>query len=658
MSASSNDPDPFPTAARPVPARVVVQLDPVTFGTDVPAGTRVSADGATAEFRTAIAAVLPPVTLAGIGWRPAEDHAVERLRVTLAGVVPLRDVELRLPPRVDTDGSPHGLRLFLDGASAYRALTLAPVRAEVVCGDWSALVSDDAVRPGGFDLSEALLPPDPREPEAVRLLAEWAVCPEKFLFVDLLGLRPALFPPAATEVHVDLLLNAAASAALGDAVPVMRLGCVAAVNRRVVELPPVPLLRGEVRLDADPLSGDGDQRMVLDVLGVRAVLAGQTVRSYAERLAPLPPPLAARPARVGRWSLRRDGDRSWLCLDDREPVGRGRTLFVTAACCRRSLPAEPMGFAAGVGPVAPVRPPLRPAAAGDLRTADVDRTLASLIATFAGPAVDVRTATVACGIRRPTGIIHGVQVRLSMSSSALSADDLYLLARVLDHAVATAGPAIGFTRVVAVTAAGDLLADCPPRAGKDPVDGTVVPLPDRHDGRDTSDHRPPSGPAHKGRRRVRSVDQATSVAAGFAAVARPASVTGLAGVLRHLLGVPVRVLPFSPAGTAVDPPSQLRLGGGGHVLGQRRPAWSVRVVIGPLDRRTFDRFAPGTRATRRVQQLLSAAVGPGATIQPLLRADQVVPWALGRGRLGRSLWLGRHTGDFDGLVLDRAASAE
>ena len=664
MPLPADAPNPFPTLARPVPARVIVQLDAATFGTDVAAGTRVSADGSAAEFRTAAAAAVPPITVVDIVRLPVGDGPAERLRLTLAANVPLRELELRLPPRVDTAGPIQGLRFLLDGVDAYRALTVAPVRAELLSGGVATVVSDDAVCPAGFDVADAVLPADPREPEPLRLLAEWAVFPEKFRFVDVVGVRPELFAPAATEAHLDLLLDGTAAAILADRVPVLSLGCVPAVNRWAVELPPVPLLPPgtEVQLDVDPLSGDGDRRLVLDVLRARAVRAGRTVSTYAERLAPLPPPLAARPSRVGRWSLRRRVDRAWLSLDDHGSPGGGRTLLVTAACCRRALPDGAIQFAPGVRPVGHVRPPLRPVPTADRPSPGIDRVLAAVIAAFGGPPVEADCDLQPKIVQWKNGTLHGTDVHLTLRSGYVPDGELYLLARVLDHAVATAAPVDGFTRLLAVTAAGHALAECPPRAGKDALSGTITPLsdapadraspPDRHApaGRSTAGPRPP---------RARSTDQARSVAAGFAAVAQPMSVTALAAVLRHLLGVPVRVLPFEPVRSAVDPASQMRLGGAGRVLGPRQPRWGVRVLIGPLDRRTFDRFAPGTRATRRVRQLLSAALGPiAAVVQPVLRADQASPWSLGTGRLGRSLWLGRRDGDFAGLVLDASGSAK
>ncbi len=554
------------------------------------------------------------------------------MRLTLRSESPTPD--LRLPSRVDTDGPTHGLRLFVGRPDVYRALTLAPVRVDVD----DRTCSPDGVRAVGFDAAEALLPADPREPEAVRLLAEWAVCPEKYLFVDVAGPLPL----TAGHTQVDLVLSSAAAAALAAGVPPLRLGCVPIVNRRVVDLPPIPLRpgTGSVQLDVDPLA-DHPPRVVAEVLSVRAARAGRVLSTYAERLAPLPPPLVTR--RVGHWALERRGDAAWLSLSDRGPAAAGRTLLVTAITCRRALPDDgPVVLGGGAEWVAPVRPPRWPEpAAAVVATTPVAGVLDCVARAFGRPEVagfvrrcDAAPATLGLA----GGTVRGTDVRLTVDAGKLTPEAAYVLVQVLDRAVATAGPVDGFTRVRAVTAAGGIVAVCPPRSGKDAIVGEVV-----------LGGRPPepmaAGVAPFVAGPKRSDRQAATVARGFAAVTRPTSVTALAAVLRHLLELPVRVRPFEPARTVAGPGRQWRLGGHpGRVLGRHRPCWGVRVVIGPLDRRTFDRFGPGTRAARRVRLLIEAAVGPACpvVVEPVLRGDLARPWRLGEGRLGRSVRVAVH----------------
>ncbi len=617
------------TTHKPVPARVIVQLDPASFGPDVPAGTRVTTGHSAVEFRTASDAVVPRVTLAGV------DRISGGLRLRLRAIEPGTDLALRLPPRIDTPPFGPALRLFVDAAT-YRTLTRAPVRA-VWTDDGPPHTLEDAVRPTGFDVADALLPADPREPDAVRLLTEWAVCPEKFQFVDVAA--PDSLPLNSVGLRLDLLFA-------GDlAVPWVRIGCVPAVNRRVVELPPVPLRGGDVRLDVDPLSEVGPSRVVMDVLRARAVRGGRTVTTYAERLAPLPPSLAVQAARVGGYALRREGDATWLTLTDRRPAMGGRTLLVRAACCRRALPEGPIGFATGVQAVTAVRPPLWPT--GNFAGTDLCELLPAIAASFGGPAIGrVTCRQVPATVELPAGTARGLELQMALGPGSLPADVAYLLAQVIDHAAASASPVDAFTRVVVVTDPGNVIATCPPRAGRFAMAGSyavanVRPFSDGPEGRASTDQT--SSPA---RVNTRSAEQRVTLMAGFAAVTRPTSVVSLAAVLRHLLGVPVQVVPFVPARAGVPVDAQLRLGTPGRRLGPKQATWGVRVEIGPLDLRNFQRFSPGTRASRRVRALLDATVGPAAVVRPILR--DVPAWRLGEGRLGRTLWVGSSRAESEG----------
>ena len=566
--------DPFPSAVRPVPARAVVQLD--TPGTHS-AGTRVTVDGAAVEFRTAIDAVVPPIRLRHVG-RLGDG----RLRLTFAAPGPAGP--LALPPRIDTQPAPFGLRLFVPDPGHFRSLTATPVTAHV-----NGATVADAIRPAGFDLADATLPADPHEPEAVRLLAAFAAFPEAFRFVDLLGLSPAVIGSTVGDLHVDLIVP-------GTAVPTVLLGCVPAVNRWTAELPPIPM-RGDaaVRLDVDPLADAGDRRVVVDVLRVRAVRGGRTVTRYADDR-------GVRPPSTGTWSLDRRGAAAWLTVAGRSPQPAGRTLLVTATCCRPALPVGDVAWAAGVRPVTPVRPPLWPGSA-DL-TPDVVRHLDQLVTAVAaafGSVITVdRCEAVPVRLPRTAGVAHGTEVRLTIAA----ADDAYGLARVLDVAVGTAAPVDGFTRAVV----GGVWTG-PPRSGKSP------PFSDGPEGRASSrEDARPSGPSLNGG-------------------GGPPSATALAGVLRHALGVPVTVTPLWPVAVPATDPA--RLGAGGRTLGRRQPAWGVRVVLGPLDRRAIERLSPGAPSGRRLRQRLATALGTVPVVVDLLpNAD--ARWQLGTGRLGRS----------------------
>jgi type VI secretion system protein ImpH len=159
---------------------------------------------------------------------------------------------------------------------------------------------------------------------------------------------------------------------------------------------------------------------------------------------------------------------------------------------------------------------------------------------------------------------------------------------------------------------------------------------------------------------------------------RPMPLTALQSVLRDLLQMPVRVLPFEPLWVDVEPQWRLRIGSldrsgaGGYaapsadavpgkqawVLGKRTRQIqdAVRIRIGPVRLRTFLRLLlpkatdpDAHRATRdhllwRLAALVGAALGPSAdfVFQPVLDRRDVQPWILGRTRrrAGRPLRAG------------------
>src|SRR3546814_8555451 len=95
------------------------------------------------------------------------------------------------------------LRLYLDGESplvhALYELLLNSVDAVSVhgvddaAGQAPQMLGADAVCAVGFDDDQGLLEYEPRSFLGYRLLQEYFVLPEKFLFVDLVGIDPGRF---------------------------------------------------------------------------------------------------------------------------------------------------------------------------------------------------------------------------------------------------------------------------------------------------------------------------------------------------------------------------------------------------------------------------------------------------------------------------------
>lgn len=87
-------------------------------------------------------------------------------------------------------------------------------QAQGLCGrstdrrnDWVQPLKDGAVEPRGFEQNEALLPTLRRSFDGYRLLQEYFAMPERFLFVDLQGLQPALKRAKGQDVDIYILLK-------------------------------------------------------------------------------------------------------------------------------------------------------------------------------------------------------------------------------------------------------------------------------------------------------------------------------------------------------------------------------------------------------------------------------------------------------------------
>jgi type VI secretion system protein ImpH len=130
---------------------------------------------------------------------------------------------------------------------------------------------------------------------------------------------------------------------------------------------------------------------------------------------------------------------------------------------------------------------------------------------------------------------------------------------------------------------------------------------------------------------------------------RPASAAQVARVLTEYFGQPVAAEQFVGHWYAVPPAQQTTLGdatavlGGGAMAGAR--VWQrdlrLRLVIGPLDRASFDAFLPGGLAARALHSMLTLFTGVTLEyeVELVLRAADVREVALDDGAtIGRLGW--------------------
>ncbi|NOT83230.1 MAG: type VI secretion system baseplate subunit TssF, partial [Methylococcaceae bacterium] len=73
--------------------------------------------------------------------------------------------------------------------------------------DWQHIIKQSAVLPLGFMPEQALLPYTPRSFQGYRLLQEYFAFPERYMFVELTQLQPALAQCVENEIDIIILLN-------------------------------------------------------------------------------------------------------------------------------------------------------------------------------------------------------------------------------------------------------------------------------------------------------------------------------------------------------------------------------------------------------------------------------------------------------------------
>ncbi len=218
----------YPHYLAPTPSMMIAQLEPdvgnaaLKEGYPIARGTalraRLAEDEQTAcEFATSSDLTLWPIEIS------EAEYIDGRGELVAAGVA--RDTEARAGIRLRlnrTDGEPmaelemDSLVLHLDTQSgkAWGLHELLSIQCFGLTGrstdrraDWTISLPDSDVIPKGFERDEALLPIPRQSFDGYRLLQEYFAMPERFLFVELTGLKPALKKSAGTDVDIYILLK-------------------------------------------------------------------------------------------------------------------------------------------------------------------------------------------------------------------------------------------------------------------------------------------------------------------------------------------------------------------------------------------------------------------------------------------------------------------
>ena len=178
----------WPHYLRPVPSSTVVAFTPkptLKQSAIVPAGTHLDSvpiEGTSCRFRTCCDVELHPMQLTDVGF------------VDAAGKPPAIRLVLEMRGLKLADWNPKAVRFFLAGA--YREATdvylllqryLRQVVITPMDGGSPVRLDPENVRPVGFSNDEGLIPYPSRSFPGYRILQEYFIFPERFLFLDLFG---------------------------------------------------------------------------------------------------------------------------------------------------------------------------------------------------------------------------------------------------------------------------------------------------------------------------------------------------------------------------------------------------------------------------------------------------------------------------------------
>ncbi|KZD12369.1 type VI secretion system baseplate subunit TssF [Oceanibaculum pacificum] len=492
----------YPQFADPIPSMAIAQFLPpqeagkLTTGLTVPRGRQFFAgSGAQAvRFRTCYPATIWPIepTFADFDDSFPDIVLAEkarslfrlRLRCTGPGFGPLGADRLRLHLA--------GLTAMTD--RLYQMLT-SEVQAVYLLPDGDASrrvrLPADSIEPVGFRPEESVLPEQQHGLTGFRLLLELFQFPEKFRFLDVIGLMAA---GTATMVDILFPVSVAPPPEIHAEASTFRLGCTPVIN--LFEQVSQP-----IRLTQEKL-----EYLVLPDIGDRAAVEVHSIRSVAAAPDPARQVPWVRPyfgfcgdetaAEQGiYWVARRrptelagiPGDEMFLTFIDpsfqpTEPAGQ--VLYARLACTNRRLapylpanqPLQPDEAAVPgaqmliTAPTAPVEPVTDGAVlwrlASQLALGDVSllagdaaalRQFLQLYALNVSRADEVLIDAVQgaratpAQMRRSDGatLLRGTDISLSLDDSSRPEGSLYLLMTVLDRALPVFAAANSFTRLSA-----------------------------------------------------------------------------------------------------------------------------------------------------------------------------------------------------------------
>jgi type VI secretion system protein ImpG len=132
------------------------------------------------------------------------------------------------------------------------------------------ILSPEALQPVGFAQDEGLLPYSARSFMGYRLLTEYFAFPEKFLFVDLVGIPPRALDRLSDRLEIFLFLNRSGKGLGQNLTDVFRLGCTPIVNLYTQRAEPISLTHHDVEYRIVP---DARRPLAHEIHSIQRVVA-------------------------------------------------------------------------------------------------------------------------------------------------------------------------------------------------------------------------------------------------------------------------------------------------------------------------------------------------------------------------------------------------
>ncbi|MBY8946592.1 type VI secretion system baseplate subunit TssF [Pseudomonas sp. SH10-3B] len=218
----------YPHYLAPTPSMAVVQLQPdmgegnLVAGYKVPRNTALhsqlgKSDQTACEFRTAHEVTLWPVALVEARYFACGTHvagvdlsrlgtvkAALRLRLSVGAGLRFSDLSLDTLALHLRGGDAMPSRVLEQLLAQAAGVLVMPVQAPV---PWHQILPNSALRSAGYSDSEALLPCGPRSFQGYRLLQEYFALPQRFMFVDIVGLGPSVSRCTTEQLDVIVLFK-------------------------------------------------------------------------------------------------------------------------------------------------------------------------------------------------------------------------------------------------------------------------------------------------------------------------------------------------------------------------------------------------------------------------------------------------------------------